>query len=67
MDNSFLKEQADRCRRAPCPDRRSVPGSLDLAERYEDKLERPSRATRSLVQNSEARLQDRAGAAVISG
>jgi hypothetical protein len=59
MDNSFLKEQADRCRRlAQTADQFTKRRLLDLAERYEDKLERPSRATRSLVQNSEARLQD---------
>ena len=57
MDNSFLKEQADRCRRlAQNADQFTRRRLLDLAEKYEDRLERPSRATRSLV--LEARLQD---------
>jgi len=60
MDNSFLKEQADRCRRlAQNADQFTKRRLLDLAERYDDRLERPSRATRSLVPGSllEARLQ----------
>jgi hypothetical protein len=60
MDISFLKEQADRCRRlARNADQFTKRRLLDLAERYEDRLERPSRATRSLVPGSlfEARLQ----------
>ena len=61
MDNSFLKEQADRCRRlAQIADQFTKRRLLDLAKRYEDRLERPSLATRSLVPNSlpEVRLQD---------
>jgi hypothetical protein len=60
MDNSFLKEQADRCRRlAQNADQFTKRRLLDLAERYDDRLKRPSRATRSLVPGSllEARLQ----------
>jgi hypothetical protein len=60
MDNSFLKEQADRCRHlAQNADQFAKRRLLDLAERYDDRLERPSRATRSLVPDSllEARLQ----------
>jgi hypothetical protein len=49
MDNSFLKEQADRCRRlAENADRFTKRRLLDLAEKYDDRLSRPSRATRSL-------------------
>jgi hypothetical protein len=61
MDNSFLKEQADRCRRlAENADKFTKRRLLDLAEKYDDRLSRPSRATRSLgVPGSllEARLQ----------
>jgi hypothetical protein len=60
MDNSFLKEQADRCRRlAENADKFTKRRLLDLAERYDDRLNRPSRATRSLVPGSllDARLQ----------
>jgi hypothetical protein len=61
MDNSFLKEQADRCRRlAENADKFTKRRLLDLAEKYDDRLNRPSRATRSLgVPGSllEARLQ----------
>jgi hypothetical protein len=62
MDSSFLKEQADRCRSLagkadPFIKRRL----LELAEKYEDRLGRPSRALRTLgIPGSllEARLQD---------
>jgi hypothetical protein len=57
MDSSFLKEQADRCRcLAQKADRFTKRRLLDLAERYDDRLQRPSR---SLVPGSllEARLQ----------
>jgi hypothetical protein len=60
MENSFLKEQAERCRRlAQNADQFTKRRLLDLAERYDDRLERPSRAIRSLVPGSllEARLQ----------
>jgi hypothetical protein len=60
MDNSFLREQADRCRRlAENADKFTKRRLLDLAERYDDRQDRPSRATRSLVPGSllEARLQ----------
>ena len=62
MDNSFLKEQADRCRRlADNADQFTKRRLLDLAEKYEDKLGRPSRASRILgIPPSllEARLQE---------
>ena len=61
MDNSFLKEQADRCRRlAQTADQFTKRRLLDLAKRYEDRLERPSPTTRSLVPNTllGGRLQD---------
>jgi hypothetical protein len=62
MDNSSLKELADRCRRlAENADTFTKRRLLDLAERYDDTLNRPSRATRSLgVPGSllEARLQN---------
>ena len=60
MDDSFLKEQADRCRRlAQNADQFTMRRLIDLAERYDERLQRPSRATRSLVPGSllEARLQ----------
>ena len=61
MDNSSIKELADRCRRlAEGADTFTKRRLLDLAERYDDRLNRPSRATRSLgVPGSllEARLQ----------
>jgi hypothetical protein len=61
MDSSFLKEQGDRCRRlAENADQFTKRRLLDLAGRYDDRLNRPSRATRSLgVPGSrlEARLQ----------
>jgi hypothetical protein len=62
MDNSFLKEQADRCRRlAENADQFTRRRLLDLAEKYEDRLGRPSRASRALeIPGSllEARLRD---------
>jgi len=60
MDNSFLKEQADRCRRlAENADKFTKRRLLDLAEKYDERLDRPSRATRSPLPGSllEARLQ----------
>ena len=49
MHSSFIEEQADRCRRLvenadPFIKRRR----LDLAEKYDDRLGRPSRAVRTL-------------------
>jgi hypothetical protein len=61
MDNSFLKEQADRCRGlAQTADQFTKGRLLDLAKRYEERLERPSLATGSLAPNRllEARLED---------
>lgn len=62
MENSFLKEQADRCRRlAENADQFTKRRLLDLAEKYEDKLGRPSRASRALAIPAsllEARLRD---------
>jgi hypothetical protein len=62
MDSSFLKEQADRCRRlAENADQFTRRRLLDLAEKYEDRLGRPSRASRTLgIPGSllEARLQE---------
>jgi hypothetical protein len=49
MDSSFLKEQALRCRGlAEIADQFTKRRLLDLAEKYEDRLGRPSRAVRSL-------------------
>jgi hypothetical protein len=49
MDNSFLQAQADRCRSlAEIADQFTKRRLLDLAERYEDRLGLPSRATRTL-------------------
>jgi len=62
MENSFLKEQADRCRLlAENADPFTKRRLLDLAEKYEDRLGRPSRASRALgIPGSllEARLQE---------
>jgi hypothetical protein len=62
MDSSFLKEQADRCRRlAENADPFTRRRLLDLAEKYEDRLDRPSRASRTLgipASLLEARLQE---------
>jgi hypothetical protein len=48
VESSFLKQQADRCRwlaeRADAFTKRCL---LDLAAKYEDRLGRPSRATKS--------------------
>jgi hypothetical protein len=50
MDSSFLQEQATRCRDlAEKADQFTKRRLLDLAERYEDRLGRPSRAVRSLA------------------
>jgi hypothetical protein len=49
MDNSFLQEQAIRCRDlAEKADHFTKRRLLNLAEKYEDRLGRPSRAVRSL-------------------
>jgi hypothetical protein len=62
MDGSFLKEQADRCRNlAEKADPFIKRRLLDLAEKYEDRLGRPSRASRTLgIPGSllEARMKD---------
>jgi hypothetical protein len=62
MDSSFLKEQADRCRRlAENADQFTRRRLLDLAEKYEDRLQGPSRASRTLgipASLLEARLQE---------
>ncbi len=60
MDSSFLKEQADRCRSlAENADPFIRRRLLNLAEKYDGQLNRPSRTTRSLIPSSllEARLQ----------
>jgi hypothetical protein len=49
MDHSFLKEQADRCRRlAENADKFTKRRLLDLAEKYDSRLGNPSRASRVL-------------------
>ena len=49
MDSSFLKEQADRCRRlAENADQFTKRRLLDLAAKYDDRVGRPSRALRAL-------------------
>lgn len=62
MDNSFIKEQADRCRRlAENADQFTKRRLLDLAAKYDDRLGLPSRASRSLgipTTLLEARLPD---------
>jgi hypothetical protein len=62
MDSSFIKEQADRCRRlAENADPFIKRRLLDLAEKYDDRLGRPSRAVRNLgIPTSllEAQLRD---------
>jgi hypothetical protein len=62
MDSSFLKEQADRCRSlAENTDQFTKKRLLDLAEKYDHRLGRPSRAVRMLrIPTSllETRLQD---------
>jgi hypothetical protein len=50
MDSSFIKEQADRCRRlAENADRFTKRRLLDLAAKYDDRLGLPSRATRTIA------------------
>jgi hypothetical protein len=50
MDNSFIKEQADRCRRvAENADQFTKRRLLDLAAKYDDRLDRPSRALRTVT------------------
>jgi hypothetical protein len=65
MDSSFIKEQADRCRSlAEKADPFIKRRLLDLAEKYDEKLGRPSRAVRTLgIPTSllEARLRDTRG------
>jgi hypothetical protein len=62
MDSSFLKEQADRCRSlAEKADQFTKRRLLDLAAKYDDRLGRPSRASRALgipASPLEARLPD---------
>ena len=62
MENSFLKERADQCRSlAEKADQFTKRRLLDLAEKYEDRLGRSSRAVRTLgIPGSllEARLQE---------
>jgi hypothetical protein len=49
MDNSFMKEQAERCRRlAENADPFIKRRLLDLAAKYDDRLDLPSRASRTL-------------------
>jgi hypothetical protein len=49
MDSSFIKEQADRCRRlAENADQFTKRRLLDLAAKYDDRLGLPSRASRTL-------------------
>jgi hypothetical protein len=48
MDNSFLKEQADRCRRlAENADQFTKRRLLDIAEKYDSRLGHASRFARS--------------------
>jgi hypothetical protein len=60
MDSSFLKEQAMRCRGlAENADQFTKRRLLDLAAKYEDRLNLPSRASRTIAIPStllEARL-----------
>jgi hypothetical protein len=62
MDSSFIKEQADRCRSlAKIADPFIKKRLLDLAAKYDDRLNRPSRASRTIAIPTsllEARLQD---------
>jgi hypothetical protein len=49
MDNAFIKEQADRCRHlAKNADQFTKRRLLDLAAKYDDRLDVPSRASRTL-------------------
>ena len=49
MDSSFLKEQATRCRSlAENADHFTKRRLLDLAAKYDDRLDRSSRAVRTL-------------------
>jgi hypothetical protein len=65
VDNSFIKDQADRCRSlAENADPFIKRRLLDLAEKYDDRLGHPSRAVRTLAVPAsllEARLQDSRG------
>ena len=62
MDSSFIKEQADRCRRlAENADPFIKKRLLDLAAHYDNSLNRPSRASRTIAIPTsllEARLKD---------
>jgi hypothetical protein len=50
MDNSFLKEQADRCRSlAEKADKFTKRRLLDLAAKYDQRLGSPSRASRAIA------------------
>jgi hypothetical protein len=49
MDSSFIKDQADRCRRlAENADQFTKRRLLDLADKYDDRLGGPSQASRAL-------------------
>jgi hypothetical protein len=59
MDSSFLKEQADRCRRlAENADQFTKRRLLDLAAKYDDTLGRASRTLGIPASLLEARLPD---------
>jgi hypothetical protein len=62
MDSSFLEEQADRCRAlAEKADQFTKRRLLDLADKYDHRLGRHSRATRTLAipgSLPEARFQE---------
>jgi hypothetical protein len=62
MDIAFLSEQAERCRSlAEKADPFTRSRLLDLAAKYEDKLSRPSVASRSLGSLLEAWVKDKHG------
>jgi hypothetical protein len=65
MDSSLLKEQADRCRSlAENADPFIKKRLLDLAAKYDDRLGRPSRASRTIAIPTsllEARRQENRG------
>jgi hypothetical protein len=62
VDSSFIKEQADRCRSlAEKADPFIKRRLLDLAAKYDDSLDRPSRVSRTIAIPTsllEARLQE---------
>ena len=62
MDIAFLSEQAERCRSlAEKADPSTRSRLLDLAAKYEDKLSRPSVASRSLGSLLETWVKDKLG------